>query len=120
MTDNRPKPPRGLQRAGKRVWAAVLDEFVLDARELLVLEQAARQADAVAALEAEVEGSGLVTRGSAGQPRLSQSVVELRQSRLAVSKLLSDLALPDEDDTTAASRRGRKAADARWNGPRAA
>jgi hypothetical protein len=80
-----------------------------------VLEQACRQADAIAALEAEVEASGLVTRGSAGQPRLSQTVTELRQSRLAVSKLLSDLALPDAYEELAASRRGRKAADARWS-----
>lgn len=116
MTPNpRPKAPTGLQKAGKRVWRAVLEEFDLDARELLVLEQAARQADAVEALEAEVEVSGLVTRGSAGQLRLSQTVTELRQARLAVSRLLSDLALPDTDEELAASRRGRRAAEARWS-----
>ena len=114
MTANPPKPPNGLEKAGKRVWAAILDEFALDSRELLVLEQAARQADAVAALEAEIEGSGLLTRGSTGQMRLSQTVTELRMARLAVSKLLSDLALPDRDEETAASRQGRKAAEARW------
>ena len=114
MTDKRPRTPGGLEKPGKRLWSAILDEFALDSRELFVLEQAARQADAVAALEAEIEASGLVSRGSRGQMRLSPTVTELRQARLAVSKLLSDLALPDVDDTAAASRRGLKAAEARW------
>ena len=120
MTDPRPRAPTGLEKTGRRVWSSIVGEFDLDSRELLVLEQAARQADAVASLEAEVEGSGIVTRGSRGQLRLSQTVTELRQARLALSRLLAELALPDDEDQTAASRRGRKAADARWNGPRAA
>lgn len=121
MTPNsRPRAPDGLEKAGKRVWTQILAEFDLDSRELLVLEQAARQADAVAALEAEVASSGLVGRGSSGQPRLSQTVVELRQARLALSKLLGELALPDDDGETAAGRHARKAAAARWGGPRAA
>jgi uncharacterized protein with von Willebrand factor type A (vWA) domain len=114
MTSNRRKSPEGLEKAGKRVWRAILTEFDLDERELLVLEQAARQADAVAALEAEIVDSGLLSRGSRGQTRLSPSVTELRQSRLALSKLLGELALPDQDEQSAPSRRGRKAADARW------
>ena len=116
MTEKRPKPPAGLEKAGRRVWREILDEFALDSRERIVLEQACRQLDAVAALEAEIHESGLVSRGSRGQPRLSGSVTELRQSRLAAAKLLSELALPDVEDTTAASRRGRRAADARWSG----
>ena len=115
----RPRLPSGLEKAGKRVYSAIVGEFDLDGRELLVLEQAARQADVVVALEEEVASSGLVGRGSSGQMRLSQTVTELRHARLALSKLLGELALPDDEDETAASRRGRKAAEARW-GPRAA
>ena len=115
MTEKRPRPPAGLEKAGKRVWREILDEFDLDSRERIVLEQACRQLDSVADLEALIDESGLVSRGSRGQLRLSASVTELRQARLAVSRLLSELALPDVEDTTAASRRGRKAADARWS-----
>lgn len=115
MTEKRPKPPAGLEKAGKRVWREILAEFDLDARELLVLEQAARQADAVTALEAEIDESGLVSRGSRGQMRLSTSVTELRQARLAVAKLLSELALPDDEGQTASGRHARKAAEARWS-----
>jgi len=46
--------------------------------------------------------------------RLSPTVTELRQARLAVSRLLNDLDLPDQDDQSEPSRRGRKAAEARW------
>ena len=48
--------------------------------------------------------------------RLSPTVTELRMARLAVSKLLSNLALPDQDEQSEPSRRGRTAAEARWNG----
>ncbi len=114
MTSNGTKPPAGLGKAGKRVWGLIHAEFQLDARELLVLEQAARQADAVAALELEIAEAGLVGRGSRGQLRLSPTVSELRQARLSVAKLLRDLALPDHDGAKATSRRARKAATARW------
>jgi len=114
MTNNVSKPPAGLGKAGKRVWGLIHAEFQLDARELLVLEQAARQADAVEALELEIAEAGLVGRGSRGQLRLSPTVVELRQARLAVSKLLGSLALPDHDGAKATTRRARKAAEARW------
>src|SRR5215204_4031437 len=120
MTANRRRAPDGLEKAGKRIWSAILSEFCLDERELLVLEQAARQADAVAALEAEIADSGLVSRGSRGQMRLSTVVVECRQARLALSKLLGELALPDQEDDSAPSRRGRKAAESRWGNGRAA
>jgi uncharacterized protein with von Willebrand factor type A (vWA) domain len=114
MTNNSSKPPAGLGKAGKRVWGSILREFQLDARELLVLEQAGAQADAVEALELEIASAGLVSRGSRGQPRLSPTVSELRQARLSVAKLLRDLALPDRDGGTATTRRARKAAEARW------
>lgn len=96
------------------MWGLISGEFTLDARELLVLEQAARQADAVAALELEIAEAGLVGRGSRGQQRLSPTVSELRQARLAISRLLGSLALPDHDGGTATTRRARKAATARW------
>jgi len=114
MTNSGSKPPAGLGKAGERVWGLIFAEFQLDARELLVLEQAARQADAVEALEAEIAEAGLVGRGSRGQERLSPTVSELRQARLSVAKLLRDLALPDHDGATATTRRARKAATARW------
>jgi hypothetical protein len=52
-----------------------------------------------------VARSGVVASGSRGQPRLAQTVVELRQARLALSRLLGELSLPSsaEEPDPAAS-----------------
>lgn len=113
----RPKTPNGLEKAGKRLWRAVLDEFDLDARELLVLEQAdgrRTRSPPSRPRSRPRDSSPVARRGSFG---LSQTVTELRRARLAVSRLLGGLALPDSDEELAASRRGQ-AAEARWNRPR--
>ena len=79
---------------------------------------AARQLDDVARLEQLLDTDGLVTTGSAGQPRLSAVVTELRQARLAAARLLDALALPVDDSgsSTPAVKRARRAAESRWAG----
>jgi hypothetical protein len=96
--------------------ADVPPAWELDARELLVLEAAARQADTNRALESALKDDGMVVEGSQGQRRLNAAVTELRQGRIAVEKLLSSLALPGEDGRamTAAQKRAQSAAEARW------
>ena len=92
---------------------------MLSAYELLVLDHACRLADSVDALAAAVEQDGVVVIGAAGQKRLNATVVELRQSRLALAKLLGSLALPSSEDErpmSDASRRTQHAARSRWAG----
>lgn len=111
-----PKAPAGLGRAGRALWRRLTGRYEFTVGELLIVEQAARQADLVADLEAALERDGLVVLGSQGQPRLNAVATELRQSRLALGRLLGDLRLPTEDDRpmSAASLRARHAALARW------
>src|SRR5687767_14550845 len=93
--------PDGLGPAGERVWRAVVadlpegQEFA--AHELLILEAAARQADTVAELEAVIAQDGLMIQGAAGQRRLNAAVTELRQGRIAFSRLLGDLGIELEE-----------------------
>lgn len=113
------RAPKGLAAAGRRLWHAIVgdlpDGWELDARELVILEAAARQADSNAALERAITEAGVTVEGSQGQPRLNAMVTELRQGRIALEKLLSSLALPgDEGTETAQQRRSRAAAEARW------
>lgn len=73
----------------------------------------------VSRLEALLADALMVT-GSMGQSRLSPAVAELRQHRLALSKLLMDLALPAETVAeparpSAATKQASHAATARWN-----
>ena len=115
-----PKPPTGLRAAGKAVWRSIHeglgDDWELDARELVVLAAACRQADTNAALERETRRLGVVVDGSKGQPRMNQMVTELRQGRIALEKLLSALALPGDETgeaMTAGERRAQAAARGR-------
>src|SRR4051812_39254076 len=111
-----PRTPAGLGAAGRGVWRRILAdvgaEWELDARELLILEAAARQADLNRSLETSIEADGVRVAGSAGQPRLNAMVTELRQGRVALERLLASLALPAEGGQTftAAQRRAQAAA----------
>ncbi len=113
------RPPKGLDAAGRDLWRKVQTAFELDPHEVPGLLLACRQLDDVARLEALLDQDGLVTVGSTGQPRLSQIVAELRQSRLAASRLLEAVALPVEDAgtvATPAAKRAQRAAQSRWAG----
>lgn len=115
----RPSAPSGLRPAGRRLWRQVVADFDGSPHELALLALACRQADDVAALEDLIASDGLVVEGSAGQPRLNAAVTEVRQGRLALAKLLDQLALPADDDRAGrspASRKAQKAARARWRG----
>jgi hypothetical protein len=113
----RPRPPAGLEGAGRALWRRLVGVYEFAPGEQTVLEAACRQADDVARLEAVVAEHGPMTEGSRGQLRLSGAVTEIRQGRLALGRLLGQLALPDEDGrpATASSTRARKAARSRWD-----
>ena len=112
----KPKAPTGLKATGRGLWRRITTVFELEVGELAVLELACRQADDVADLEEQLRTDGLVVEGSAGQPRLNAVVAELRQGRLAVGKLLGQIALLDDDGrpATEGAKRARHAADRRW------
>jgi uncharacterized protein with von Willebrand factor type A (vWA) domain len=84
----------------------------LDEREEALLDLAARQARDVARCEADIETRGYLVEGSHGQEVVNPSLAEVRQSRLALGKLLGQLDLPES--TRDAVRSARNAAEARW------
>jgi len=113
-----PKAPPKLGKAGRELWRAITLNWELDARELAQLAAICRQSDDVALLEQALASDGLIVIGSAGQPRMNGVVTELRQSRMAVSKMLCDLRLPAADGTpamSAASLSAQKASNVRWD-----
>jgi hypothetical protein len=116
--EDAPDAPDGLGEAGRALWVSLSAEFEFGPHELALLAVACRQADDVAALEGLLGRDGLVVTGSAGQPRLNAAVTEVRQGRLALAKLLDQLAIPDEEQQvgrSAASRRAQRAARIRWD-----
>jgi hypothetical protein len=119
MSGAPPKPPAGLGRAGEALWTSVVGKYDLAAHEGFMLASACRHADLIAELD-RVLADGLITTGASGQPRLSAAVAAVTSARLALSRLLADLALPMDDAApvklpSPASARARKAANARWN-----
>lgn len=127
----KPRQPGGLGAAGKRLWLAITAGYddpergplLFSPAELVVLEHACHQVDDIAELERLLRREGLVGVGSAGQPKLTQVVAEVRQARLALARLLDRLDLPDVADglvpsskqRSPASRRAAHAATVRWD-----
>jgi hypothetical protein len=86
----------------------------LDEREEALLSAAAHQADAIAALEKDIDARGHVVDSARGGKVLNPAVPEARQGRLALGRLLGGLDLPHSRSLT--GLRASKAATARWQG----
>ena len=83
----------------------------------MLLEECCRTLDDLDALRKAVDAEGVTVEGSARQPRAHPALVELRQQRVALGRLLSQLALPDDTGEALPSlteARARRAAEARW------
>jgi hypothetical protein len=117
--DDVPRPPSGLKAPGRRLWAAVVERYVLTAAELSVLVEACRTSDE---LERAVRVlPELTTLGSTGQLKPHPLLEEVRRHRTLLERLTTALALPDEDQDVGQrgpSRHAQRAARARWGGGR--
>lgn len=88
-----PRAPEAAGTAGKRLWRAVLSEFELAEHEMALLRQAVRVADLCDQLQAVVEAEGPMLRVD-GHPRTHPAVVELRQQRIVLARLVVALRVP--------------------------
>jgi hypothetical protein len=117
MPDEPPKPPTGLETAGKQLWDSITTTFVLNAGETEILRQAAATADEIALLEAELRSSSLMVAGYSGQPRPNPLLKIIQDHRLLLRRLVDSLALPDPDEESGmrpGQRHARTAARGRW------
>src|SRR3954452_173338 len=79
--------------AGARLWTRVLAEFELSETELVLLREACRTADAVEELHGYVDEQGTMIDG-----RPNPALVELRQQRILLARLVVALRVPLDDD----------------------
>jgi hypothetical protein len=93
MTSPKPRVPNGAGPSGQRLWAGVVDDYVLERHELELLKQAVRCVDDLDALDAVVAQDGVVVDGKSG-PRVHPALVESRQLRLTLARVLAALRLP--------------------------
>lgn len=116
-SENRPRTPAGLGSRGGKFWRETVAEFDLSGAELHILQEACRTLDDLDRLAGMVETYGATVLGSQGQPVVNPALTEARGQRMALHRLVSALALPDDDGKvtpTAVSMAARKASQARW------
>ena len=122
MTEKRPavRYPAGLKVSGKALFKALstdlADGFTFDQRELHLLREACLVADHLADLEAVLAAEGMTSTGSAGQTVAHPALVESRQQRLVLVRLLASLEFGDAaaGGESLNSRRASHAAQSRW------
>jgi P27 family predicted phage terminase small subunit len=109
--------PQTLGDAGRAFWQDVTTEYVLTPAERRLLAEVCATLDTLAALAEVVEAEGVTAEGSKGQTVTHPAVSEARQQRLALGRLVAQLALPDAEGgtiRTAGQVGAQAAAQARW------
>lgn len=93
-----PAPPNGSQRAGRRLWRAVVQDYELAEHELTLLREAVFVADTCDLLQGMVSQDGPMVDG-----RANPALVELRAERILLARLLVALRVPIGDAEDAGS-----------------
>ncbi|MDJ0398856.1 hypothetical protein [Rhodococcus rhodochrous] len=98
-----PKPPTGTRAAGRRLWSAIVGDYELAEHELQILREAVRTVDVIDALHRVAGVEGPLADSSQGV-RVHPALVELRQQRITLARLLAALKIPTEDPSVRAPR----------------
>jgi phage terminase small subunit len=109
--------PPGLGLRGRRCWRELLEKYDLNAAELELAAELCRTLDELDRLRVAVLRDGEVLVRANGAPRAHPALAELRGARLMLSRLVSQLALPDPLGRAAPSiksQRAQRAAQVRW------
>lgn len=95
MTEPLPQPPKaptGLSRSARALWKDVVGRFELTSSELALLTEAVRTVSDLDELDRIISAEGQTVDG-----RPHPCLVEARQQRQVLARLLASLRLPDED-----------------------
>lgn len=101
--------PDDLEEAGRKLWEAVVEQYDLDEHELALLRESARTVDLLEDLQQQVGRDGSIIMSPQGM-KAHPAVVELRQQRIALARLMAALRMPagDESDHAQGRRPQRK------------
>ena len=91
-----PKAPPETRAPGRALWASVTAEYDLEQHECALLIEAVRTVDALAELDAAVRSEGAIVEGPSGS-RANPALVEARQQRITLARVLAALRLPSGD-----------------------
>ncbi len=112
---NLPPPPDGAGPAGRALWRALTTTYELEEHEAVLLKEVVRRTDHLDQLAELVQRDGPVVASPQG-PRAHPALVEGRQQRLLLARLLRSLQLPtgSQEDPAGEPRPRRR------GGPRSA
>jgi hypothetical protein len=97
-----PKPPAGTGDAGQRLWDSVCEQYDLETHELVLLREATATLDVLAELDTAVRRDGTLTPSGS---KVHPAVVESRQQRIVLARLMAALRLPSGDESDRPQRR---------------
>jgi hypothetical protein len=92
-----------LGTSGRRLWRSILADFDLSEHELVLLNEACRTVDQLDAFAEVVAAQGVI---EADTGKAHPAVVESRQLRLALARLVATLRMPTGDEDAVPQRRG--------------
>lgn len=101
-----PEAPAELQVSGRRLWDAALDGQQFDVHEELLLMEACRTVDLLDRLAAEAATGPLTVVNQKGDRITNPVVVEARQQKLVLARLLASLRMPSGESGERPQRRG--------------
>ena len=108
MAERTPPTPKGTGANGRRLWQSIVSAYELDEHETALLREAVRTIDRLDELHAVVDAEGLMVEGRYG-PKVHPAMVEARQLKIALARLLAALRLPDgENGDESQGRRQRR------------
>ncbi|WP_200936357.1 hypothetical protein [Marmoricola sp. Leaf446] len=100
--------PPGLGARGRDLWRAVAGDYELGVHERIILAEACRTTDLLDKLESLVVSNGLTVEGPQGM-KANPAVVEVRQQRITLARLVAALRIPAEaPDAPRTQRRGTR------------
>lgn len=104
MSTHSPDKPKSLGARGSSLWVTATNKFEFSSEDLLILEEAARCADRIEALEGQIADLGIMVVGSQGQDVINPAVPESRQQQIALQRLLRALHLEGRPQKQQATR----------------
>lgn len=107
-----PEAPAGTGPAGQALWDAVVASYSLVPHEMVgLLHQVVKVADRIAELEAIVDAEGAMVDDPRRKMRVPHpALVESRQQRLGLARMMVAMRLPDLDSGHRPQRRGMRGA----------
>ena len=111
-----PRPPAGLQAAGRKLWRDITGSYELLPDENRMLIAACRTADELERLHEALTDAPLEVPGSKGQMRPNPLFAEVRSHRLLYRQLLTAIGIGEAGEHPASKRShaGRQLARQRW------